>query len=75
MTHFLEFLFSDRAALLGALLMWIFSSAVQSMPEPRDCDGRGYLFLYKWTHALGANWQQFGTATVIQKLCRHDPKS
>ena len=40
----------------GLIIFWIASSAVESMPEPGKNGNKFYLWFYKFTHSLLANW-------------------
>jgi hypothetical protein len=48
---------------------WVFSSAVQALPEPTEASSVRYIFLYKYVHLLGANWTQYNLAAWLLKLC------
>jgi hypothetical protein len=49
MDELLAFLTPDRVA----MLMWMFSAAVQSLPSPNG--NKLYSFIYKFSHLMAAN--------------------
>lgn len=43
------------AWLTGAIAWWIYSAAVQAMPDPEPTSHKFYRFLYQFLHLLAAN--------------------
>jgi hypothetical protein len=41
---------------------WIFSAAIQAMPEPTTASSQFYRWMYGFTHLLGANLKQVNGA-------------
>lgn len=42
----------------GVVLMWIFAGVIHSLPAPTKNSGNAYLFLYKFMHFIGANFDK-----------------
>ncbi len=37
------------------IAFWVFSAAVQAMPEPDETSSKGYVFLYRFANTMAAN--------------------
>lgn len=42
----------------GGTAMWVFSAAIRSLPDPAPMGNRFYLFLFKFLHVVGANFDK-----------------
>jgi len=47
---------------------YLYASVIQSLPDPTLNAAGWYVFLYKFLHALGANWQQYRNASIVQYI-------
>ena len=63
----LESLLKDPLLWLG-IVGYVYSSIIQSLPEPELNSSKKYLFIYKLLHQLGANWSQVAQAKNIQEI-------
>ena len=54
---FASWINQNLTAIDVAVLYLIVSSAVQALPEPNTSDPKLYQWLYKFSHAVVANWR------------------
>lgn len=56
--HELLQLIQQHPMIAGAVALWLASSAVQALPEPKPDSSGLYVWFYRFTHIAGANWKQ-----------------
>lgn len=54
---------------------WVFSAAVGALPTPRESGSQGYIFLFRFAHALSGNLNRAAIALKVPGADKADGAS